>query len=154
VAGERDSALLLQRLEPLVGRWTMEARIPGVEPNGPFGLCTFEWALGGQFLLQRTEFSVPGPPEGVMIIGPDLEGENFTQHYFDSRGVARLYAMTIGEEAWTLQRDVSDFSPLLFRQRFIGRFSNDGAGIEGRWERSDDGAQWEHDFGLIYVRAN
>jgi hypothetical protein len=154
VAGERDSTPLLQRLEPLVGRWTMEARIPGVEPSGPFGLCTFEWAVGGQFLLQQTEFSVPGPPEGVMIIGPDPEGENFTQHYFDSRGVARLYAMTLDEDAWTLQRDVSDFSPLLFRQRFIGRFSKGGASIEGRWERSDDGAQWEHDFELIYVRAN
>jgi hypothetical protein len=150
---ELDNALLMQRLEPLVGRWTMGARVPGAAPEEPSGLCTFEWMLEGQFLLQRTEFSAPGPPEGVMIIGPDPEGENFTQHYFDSRGVARLYAMTFDRGTWVLQRDSSDFSSLAFRQRFVGGFSDDGASIEGRWERSDDGAVWELDFGLLYERA-
>ena len=27
------------------------------------------------------------------MIGPDA-GDGYTQHYFDSRGIARLYAMT------------------------------------------------------------
>jgi len=27
------------------------------------------------------------------VIGPDA-GDGYTQHYFDSRGIARLYAMT------------------------------------------------------------
>jgi hypothetical protein len=107
----------------------MEARFPGTQPGGSSGFCTFEWMPGGQFLLQRTEFSVPGPPEGEMIIGPDLEGENFTQHYFDARGVARLYTMTFGEGTWTLQRVSSDFSSLPFRQRFVGRFGDDGASM-------------------------
>ena len=150
---ESNRTLVLQRLEPFVVRWMMEAKFPGAQPTGPSGLCTFEWMLGGQFLLQRTEFSAPGPPEGAMIVGPDLEGKNFTQHYFDSRGVARLYAMTFGEGTWTLQRDISDFSSLPFRQRFVGRFSDDGGSIDGRWELSHDGVQWERDFELIYERA-
>jgi len=147
-----DRALALQRLEPFIGRWTMEALFPGAEPTGPAGLCTFEWMLGGEFLLQRTEFSVPGPPEGVMIVGPDPEGANFTQHYFDSRGVARLYSMTFEEGIWTLQRDTQDFTSLSFRQRFVGNFSDDGGRIDGQWEISHNGANWEHDFKLTYKR--
>jgi hypothetical protein len=43
------------------------------------------------------------------------------RHYFDSRGVARVYAMTITDEAWTLVREHPGFS-----QRFVGAFSGDG----------------------------
>ncbi|MGD0380093.1 MAG: DUF1579 family protein [Acidimicrobiales bacterium] len=149
---DNDRTPLLQRLEPFVGRWTMEALFPGVEPTGPTGRTTFEWMLGGQFLLQRTEVSEPGAPEAVMIVGLDPEGAAFTQHYFDSRGVARLYSMNVEERIWTLQRDTPDFTSLPFRQRFVGHFSEDGGRIDGRWERSQDGASWEHDFELIYER--
>jgi hypothetical protein len=147
-----DRALVLQRLEPFIGRWTMEALFPGTDRTGPGGLCIFEWMLGGEFLLQRTEFSVPGPPEGVMIVCPDPEGANFTQHYFDSRGVVRLYSMTFEEGIWTLQRDTQDFSSLSFRQRFIGTFSDVGGRIDGQWVISHNGANWEPDFELIYKR--
>jgi hypothetical protein len=131
----------------------MAAVAPGAEPTGPVGLSTFEWMLGGQFLVQRTEFSSSGPPEAVSIVGLDAEGAHFTQHYFDSRGVARLYAMTLDDGIWTLQRDTADFTSLPFRQRFLGSFSDDGGSIEGRWERSHEGASWELDFGLTYTRA-
>lgn len=60
--------------------------------------------------------------------------------------------MTFEEGIWTLQRDTSDFTSLPFRQRFVGTFSDDGKSIDGRWERSHDGADWEHDFELIYKR--
>jgi len=93
---ENDRILMLRRLEPLIGHWTMEARFPGAEPTGPAGRITFEWLLDGQFLLQKTEFSAPGPPEGVSIVGPDREGAKFAQHYFDARGVTRLYATDRG----------------------------------------------------------
>ncbi len=143
---------LMARLEPFVGRWTMEAQFPGAEPSGPAGTSTFDWMLGGQFLVQKTEFSVAGPPEGVSIVGPDGRYAQFTQHYFDSRGVTRLYSMTLEEGIWTLQRDTPDITPLEFRQRFVGAFRDEGASIEGRWERSDDGSTWEHDFELRYTR--
>jgi hypothetical protein len=131
----------------------MTALFPDADPTGPVGLSTFEWMLGGQFLVQRTEFSSPGPPEAVSIVGPDAEGANFRQHYFDERGVARLYAMTCGDGIWTLQRDTADFTALPFQQRFIGAFSDDGGTIVGRWEVSGDGSSWELDFGLTYTRV-
>src|ERR1035441_3817601 len=147
-----DEDRALPRLEPFIGRWAMEATFPGAERTGPAGLSTFEWILEGEFLLQRTEFSVTGSPAGVMIVGSDPEGANFTQHYFDSRGVARLYSMTFEEGSWTLQRDTQDFTSLSFRQRFIGSFNDDETRIDGRWEISHDGANWEHDFELTYTR--
>jgi len=113
---DNDTTLVMQRLEPFVGRWTMEARFPGAESTGPSGLSTFEWMVGGQFLLQRTESPAPGAPEAVTIVGPDPEGTTFTQHYFDSRGIARLYSMIFEEGIWTLQRDTPDFTSLPFRQ--------------------------------------
>jgi hypothetical protein len=89
-----------------------------------------------------------------MIVGPDPESATFTQHYFDSRGVARLYSMTFEQGVWTLQREAPDFTSLPFRQRFVGNFSDDGQSINGRWQRSHADAEWEHDFELIYKRIN
>ncbi len=108
--------------------------------------------LGGRFLRQTTEFLEPGPPEGVAIIGADSEGNAYTQHYFDDRGIARLYSMTLHEGIWQLHRHAPDFTPLHFRQRFTGRFTQDGDRIDGEWEISRDNDAWEHDFELIYRR--
>ncbi|HYY81120.1 MAG TPA: hypothetical protein VFD04_18360 [Actinomycetes bacterium] len=137
----------LQRLDALVGEWTMEAAFaPGVT-----GRAVFEWVLGGQFLVERTE--VPGAPDGIAIVGPDRDRQGYTQHYYDSRGVARLYAMTFDGRVWTLLRDSPDFTPLDFWQRFTGELSADGGTISGRWETSADGSTWEHDFDLTYRKV-
>jgi hypothetical protein len=32
---------------------------------------SFEWTLGGAFLLQRSSVPVPGAPDGTSVIGPD-----------------------------------------------------------------------------------
>jgi hypothetical protein len=126
-------------LDALLGDWTTEVTFPdGVHGTGR---TTFEWVLGGAFLLQRAKVDVDGPPEGLMLIGP--EGEHFVQHYFDSRGVVRRYEMTLGEVEWTLERDGE--------QRFIGRFDDDDT-IRGAWEWHRDGA-WQHDFELDYRRS-
>ena len=74
-------------------------------------------------------------------------------HYFDSRGIARVYAMSLEDGVWTLWREAPDFSSLDFAQRFTGTFSDDGTTIVGRWETAHDGATWEHDFDLTYVRV-
>jgi hypothetical protein len=89
-------------LEPLIGEWTTEVRFPnGVSGTGR---STFEPVLGGAYLLQRATADVEGPPEGLMVIGPDEQGA-LTQHYFDSRGVARRYALSLEGDTLTIQRD-------------------------------------------------
>jgi hypothetical protein len=148
----REAAL--KRLERLVGAWDVEATAPN-DPSAILGRgrCTFEWALGGQFLTQRTE--VPDPfPDNFAIIAVSSNEPLFTQHYFDARGVARLYAMTLSDRVWTLTRDEPDFSPLDFAQRFTGVLSDDGNTIRGRWETTGTDSTLQPDFDLIYRRSD
>ena len=85
----------------------------------------------------------------MAIIGFDESKSALLQHYFDSRGVARIYEMAFDGEVWTLERHGPrpDFS-----QRFSGRFDVDRNRIVGAWEGSDDGVSWSHDFDLTYTR--
>jgi hypothetical protein len=157
VTGNRAGAL--KRLDVFVGEWVMEARFPGDQPGpssaageSPRARSRFEWALDRQFLLQRTEISIPEAPDSMTIISADLETGAYTQHYYDSRGVARLYAMSLADGVWTLTRESADFTPLAFQQRFTGTFSADGNTITGAWDKRL-GGDWEHDFALTYRRA-
>jgi hypothetical protein len=144
--------MAIERLKPLIGAWSMEARFPNGGPAGAAGETIFEWLSGEQLLLQRWQVPVPEAPDGIAVIGPGRDGEAFLQHYFDSRGVARLYQMSFETGVWKLWRTAPDFSPLDFAQRFTATFSDAGNTIAGRWETSADGSTWEHDFELIYTR--
>lgn len=89
------------------------------------GQTTFEWLEGRFFLIQRFVNEHPAAPSGIAIIGA-ADAETFTQRYFDSRGVVRIYHMTL----------------------------DDGNKITGAWEGSADGQTWKHDFGLTYSRTS
>ena len=127
---DRNRADALARLNVFVGEWVVEARFPG-DGDAPAARSTFEWALDRQFLTQRTEVPVPEAPDGLMIVSADPETGAYTQHYYDSRGVVRIYAMSLADGVWTLTRESPDFTPLDFRQRFTGRFSAPGCGSTG-----------------------
>jgi hypothetical protein len=147
---ERQEALA--QLDVFVGEWELEADLPGQAV--PRGRSVFEWTLDGRFLVQRTEVPVAEAPDSMAIVAADPETGEYTQHYFDSRGVVRSYAMSFVDGVWQLLREAADFSPLAFRQRFTGHFSEDGNTIRGGWELSHDGsAAWEHDFALTYRRS-
>jgi hypothetical protein len=139
----------LESLNPFVGEWSVSASFA---PAALRARTVFEWTLDGRFLTQRSEIEHPDAPDSLSIIAFDAATQRFTQHYFDSRGVVRLYAMTFADGVWTLLRTSPDFSPVDFSQRFTGTFSPDGATIEGRWETSTDGSSWERDFDLVYTR--
>ncbi len=137
----------IEALEPLIGDWKLEASFEDAEP----GRATLEWALDRQFVLERSEAPDPAP-DGLAILAWDEGRGGYLQHYFDSRGVVRLYDMTFENGVWTLTRTKPDFTPLSFYQRYIGTLSDDGNRIVGQWESSDDGTGWELDFELIYTR--
>jgi hypothetical protein len=147
-ANQLDSNPAMGRLAALEGEWTQEVDVPGV----PAGRTVFERVLGGSFVLQRNEIPHPDFPDSIMIIAADPGGgETYTQHYFDSRGVARIYKMTFGEGRWTLLRDAEDFAPLDFAQRFTGSFQDEST-ITGAWEHSHDGVTWQRDFSLSFKK--
>ena len=145
----------LEPLALLVGEWRMEAHWEGERLPDADATVSFEWMPGERFVVQRWAVSIPEAPDGLAIIGSDPEAEGqFLQHYFDSRGVARVYKMTIEGGIWRLWRDAADFSPLDFRQRYTGTFSDDRRAITGAWEICHDGDTWEHDFALSYVKRS
>ena len=141
-----------EALAVFLGEWTVEAAFHGAPP-AEGARVTFEWLAGETFLVQRWEIPVPEAPDGIAIIGFDEGRDTYLQHYFDSRGVARVYEMSLDDGVWTLKRDSEDFSPLNFSQRFRGEFSEDGNTIAGAWEICRDGSTWEHDFDLTYRRV-
>jgi hypothetical protein len=146
----------LGRLDALIGQWEMEATFeagyfapdsPAVTSRG--GLTTFEWLEGRFFLTQRFVSEHPAAPSGLAIIGAGTEPETFTQHYYDSRGVARIYQMTLDSGIWKLWREAPGFW-----QRYAGQISGDGKAITGAWEGSADGKTWKHDFSLTYIKTS
>jgi hypothetical protein len=143
----------LSDLEPFVGRWSMRVVAPWAEGQPGGAETEFEWLSGGRLLLQRVQIPVPVASDAIMVIAPHPETGGFLQHYFDSRGVVRLYEMSFDGNTWKLSRMKPDFSPLDFSQRFTGAFSDDRSVIEGRWEAMDAGGSWRLDFELFYTRV-
>jgi hypothetical protein len=152
--GEHVDTPILEALEPFIGEWNLEPQFSFPIPEDVTGRVLFEWMSGGKFLIERWEVSLPEAPDGIALIGSNPSSEGYVQHYFDSRGVARVYQMEFADGLWTLSRTTADFSPLDFSQRYSGRFSDDANTIEGAWEICHDGTTWEKDFDLTYRRIS
>jgi hypothetical protein len=104
-------------LEVFIGEWAMEADFDGMPAADVGARVVFEWLPGNCFVVQRWSVPQPEAPDGIAIIGADPSNANrYLQHYFDSRGVARVYRMALDDNVWTLWRDEADVSPLEFRQ--------------------------------------
>src|ERR1043165_1079957 len=100
-------------------------------------------------------------PDALSVIGDDEQdrvddaapthdhGEpRLRMHYFDSRGVFRLYQVSADEHAWRFWRDSPGFS-----QRFTGTFSDDGDTIVGVSQLRQDDDRWTDDLKITYRRA-
>ena len=147
---EQPSNPALERLRVFVGEWNIEITSMSFHPDPSAverGHTSFDWLEGTAFLLQRSEISNPDWPRSIAVIGPDDGTGTYNMLYFDSRGVSRIYQMSLSGDTWKLWRDFPGFS-----QRFIGTFSDDRNTISARWEKSRDGSNWELDFKLTYTR--
>jgi hypothetical protein len=138
----------LDRLDVLVGRWTVQLKVEGA----PAAASEFAWQDGGLFLHQISEADLPDegtpwPFPVTSVIGFDDASGEFTMLYADARGVHRVYRMTLIDGAWTIWREAPGFN-----QRFIGMLSPDQNSVDGRWEMSEDGVDWHVDFELTYTR--
>ncbi|MFE9688354.1 hypothetical protein [Micromonospora sp. NPDC005806] len=147
---ERHPALA--RLDVLVGRWTVQPKVAGLGA----GWTEFTWIEGGQYLRQFTDAEpVPdtapqawrenNPLPATQLIGLDDTAEAFSVLYGDARGVHRVYQMTFADGVWRMWRDAPGF-----QQRWVATVGDDA--IDGRWEKSADGADWALDFELTYRR--
>ncbi|MGI2329096.1 hypothetical protein [Planococcus sp. YIM B11945] len=140
---------MMKRLDFFIGTWNMDVIHPHLLPNPISGRSTFEW-LEEKYIVQRTHIDKSEFPDNMIVYDFDPNTGHYLLHYFDSRGITRLYQMTLENGAWTMLRDKADFTPLSFFQRFIGTIDEVGKVIEGSWEASDDGVEWEHDLKVVY----
>jgi hypothetical protein len=142
--------IMLEPLNALVGEWDTEVSLPGDPPSTVRGRVAFEWLAGGSFLVQRWEVDHPDFPDGIAVIGAHSETDApFAHHYFDSRGVFRVYEMSLEAGIWKLWR-----GPPPFWQRYIGELNAEADVIAGRWEKSSDGSTWEHDFDFTCTKIS
>ncbi len=138
----------LQGWDRFIGSWETEGAHPRLPGEAIRGTSTFQWLDGKRFVIWRSHYEHPKIPDGIMIIG--ITEGRLSMHYFDQRGVYRVYATSLDQAEWRYRRDAPapDFS-----QRFTGTFSDDGNTIMGRGQLSKDGSTWEDDLALDYQRV-
>jgi hypothetical protein len=136
----------MDEFDAFVGEWTTAATHPAFPETVVHGQAAFEWLEGRQFLINRARNGHPDFPDSISIIGPADEG--IAMHYFDSRGVHRIYLASFDESILRLSRDAPGFS-----QRFEGAFAEDGNTITGLWQLSEDGSTWNDDLAITYRRV-
>jgi hypothetical protein len=145
----------MNEFDPLIGEW----HGVGEMVEAPMKL-TVDSKIErlGEFMVMTSVGEPKEVPDSISIIGGAPDGEPQLMHYFDSRGVKRLFMTTIEGRIWKIWRapgeDWNGADGPGFNQRFIGEISADGKKIAGRWERGmgDAGDQWEIDFPLTYSR--
>ena len=152
-----DESGALAPLNALVGEWKFAASIDARTLGT--GRTTFDWREGGRFLAQYAdgdasedaarEWTENSPLPVRAVLGVDDTTGRMVQLYADARGVFRIYEMSLADGVWKVWRDAPGFF-----QRFTGTFSDDSRTIEGRWEASDDGVAWRHDFDLTYTKVS
>jgi hypothetical protein len=136
----------LAALDPLVGEWTSEATHPMFPSTVVSGHMTYEWLAGERFLIQRSSTDHPDFPDSISVIG--FADDELTAHYFDSRGVFRIYRVAMEGDTLRMWRDAPGFS-----QRLEARLSNDGTTLAGVWQLSRDDETWDDDLAITFVRA-
>jgi hypothetical protein len=131
--------------QTLVGSWTLDAThplLPGAEIAGEM---TFEWLDGRRLLIQRSHYEHAEIPDAVAIFG--VIDDQLSMHYFDSRGVHRIFTVSLVQGTLCYARNAPDFS-----QRFSLTVSDDLDTIAGRGELSRDRSSWQDDLAITYRR--
>ena len=136
----------LAYLQPLTGTWTTEGAHPLLPGDVIRGRATFEWLDGGKFLIWRCQYDHLQIPDAVSVTG--VTDGRLSMHYFDTRGVFRVYSLSASPGSWRSWRDGPDFA-----QRATCTFSDDGETITSRGELSHDGTTWDEDLRLVYRRS-
>ena len=131
--------------EALIGTWTTESRHPlfdGVVTGG----ATFEWLVGGHFVVLRSHNDHERFPDALGVIGAPESGDGLAMEYFDSRGVRRTYDVSLEDGVWRWWRDHEGFD-----QRATATLAPDEFELVSELAREP--GEWREDLVTIYRRA-
>ena len=130
----------MSALDRLLGSWNITMHHSALaEPVT--GRQRYERVLDGAFVLQHWTYDHPDFPDAIGLLSDD------EYHYFDVRGVVRLFDLEVTGLGWSMVRLDEDFS-----QRFTAVFRGPDV-IESTGEMSHDrGVTWQPDFTMTYQR--
>jgi hypothetical protein len=134
-----------QEWQTLVGTWALDASHPLLPGEQIRGEMSFEWLGGCRLLIQHSHYEHPEIPDAIAIFG--VIDEELSMHYFDSRGVHRIFTVSMTDRTLGYARNAPGFS-----QRFTLAISDDGDTIVGQGELSRDGSSWQDDLAITYRR--
>jgi hypothetical protein len=142
----------LDALQPFIGEWSVEGKHVAF-PNAVIrGRSVFEWWGDRTFLMHTSTFDHPDFPDSISVMGATRPDGGLALHWFDTRGVHRLFDMTFADGVWTIDRKAD--GPKDFDQRMRATFSADGKTITANSEMRDPGThEMTHDFSVTYTRV-
>jgi hypothetical protein len=138
----------LTLLDRAVGTWNVTGSHPYLPGRTLAGHVTFDRIEGGAFVRMHSKMDDAEIPAGVALFGTDSDDGTCTMLYFDERCVARRYDVTLHEDGFSWSRNTPAFS-----QRYRVTIANDGCTMRGDGTMKKDGAEWEPDLHLSYVRV-
>ena len=143
----------LDELEPFIGEWTTEGRHVAMPNEVIHGRSVFEWWGDRMYLMQRSTMDHPDFPDSLSIMGATHPDGGLALHWFDSRGVHRVFDMTFERGVWTTSRKATGRKD--FDQSMRGAFSDDGNMIMVQSSLSEPGGGGEQkpDFAVTYSRV-
>ena len=118
----------MKAFERLIGDWHGEGQIP-IEPPMAISQEAKIERLGA-FVVFSSVGQPADVPDTISIIGGAPDGEPQPMHYFDGRGVQRMYLTSLEGSTWRIWRaPVRTEGPHGpgFNQRFVGEISADGS---------------------------
>jgi hypothetical protein len=139
---ERDPAL--EPFEALIGTWDTESTHPLFD-GVVYGHVTYEWLVGGHFVVVRSHQDHELFPDGHCVIGRPEEGDGLLMEYFDSRGVRRTYGTSLEDGVLRIWRDHPGFD-----QRLEAEIAPDT--FEAVYQLAEAPGEWKDDLRVIYRR--
>ncbi len=131
----------MSALDRLLGTWEFTMYHSAMsEPVT--GRQRYERVLDGAFVLQHWTYDHPDFPDAIALLADDR------YHYFDVRGITRVFELEVDDAGWSMIRLDMDFS-----QRYTARFRGPDF-MESTGEMShDNGVTWQPDFTMTYQRV-
>ena len=138
----------LEPLAFLIGRWRTTGTHPGETDSALTGQTSFEWHLGGAFILMRQQVDDERFPDGLTLFGSDDGSGAIRIIYFDERGVSRHFEVSVGDGCVTWERD----DPKLAQRLTITR-RDAGRSLVSKGRMRENGGAWQDDLSQSFIPA-
>jgi hypothetical protein len=131
----------MSALDRLLGTWDFTMHHSAMS-QPVTGRQRYGRVLDGAFVLQHWTYNHSDFPDAMALLSADR------YHYFDVRGITRVFDVEIDDAGWSMIRLDEDFS-----QRYTARFHGPDV-MESTGEISyDAGVTWQPDFTMTYQRV-